>query len=308
MITVKHIPNLLSFDGREEISLDFNRDVCVKEYLERSGFRHEGMRCIVSGQRVDDLNIKINNEDEILIVPDVQFDPATWAAIVAVFKIITTVVTIASVVYSVYQAVTFKKPSTPNYGTNGDGLDESSPTYGWDGVQTIQEVGVPVPIVYGEHMIGGNIINSFVSTDGDKNYLNVLLALCEGEIESISDLKINDNPAENFDGIMQYPRLGTNDDTVIPNFGDLHNLISQSQTLLKDNPYIYTTTALDVEAFELHLVLLNGLYEQNQNTGALETWSVIYKVEYKPHSASTYIDLGETTINAKSRSAVRRIF
>jgi predicted phage tail protein len=308
MITVKHIPNLLSNDHRKDVSVDFDRDWSIERYLQASGFDYDGMRFIVSGRSVDDLSKRIDNGDEILIVPHMEFDPGTWAAIVAVFKVITTVVTIASAVYSVYQAVTFKQPATPNFGSNGDGLDESSPTYGWDGVQTIQEVGTPVPIVYGEHIVGGNIINSFVNTDGDKNYLNVLLALCEGEIESISELKVNDNPSANFDGITTYQRLGTNADSVIANFGDLHNLIAQSQLLTQGNSYVYTTAGIDVEAFELHFTLLNGLYEQNQSSGALETWNVTYRVEYKLSTSGTYIDLGLTTISAKSRSAVRRIF
>jgi len=308
MITIKLIPNMLSKDGRKERTFDYSRDLTIREYLNESGFDHQDMRIVVSGKRIEDVERRIDNDDEILILPDIEFDPGTWAAIVAVFKAVATVATYASMGYSIYQAVTFKKPSMPNYNTNGDGLDESSPTYGWDGVQTIQEVGVPVPIIYGEHIAGGNIINSFVSTDGDKNYLNVLLALCEGEIEGINDLKINDNPSANFDGIETYERLGLNSDTVIPNFGDLHNLVAQSQLLTKDNSYVYTTTNLDVEAFELHLTLLNGLYQQNESTGALETWSVTYRVEYKLHTAGTYIDLGETTISAKSRTAVRRIF
>ena len=87
----------------------------------------------------------------------------------------------------------------PDFGvaTGGTGsLDEGSPTYGWDGAQTTQEVGIPIAVVYGEHKIGGNIINQFLWEDGEKNYLNVLIALCEGEIESIGQIYINDNPIE----------------------------------------------------------------------------------------------------------------
>ena len=97
---------------------------------------------------------------------------------------------LAMMVYSVYSAITARSRQ-PSFGLNGGGLDESSSTYGWDGINTIQDVGVPVKIIYGEHRTGGNIINQFISTDGDKQYLNLLIAAGEGEIESISDIKIN---------------------------------------------------------------------------------------------------------------------
>ena len=304
MIDVNFIPNPFSQEGREGVRVDFRRNMPLESYLKESGFAYQQMRIVVSGRRVDDLNAIIEDGDEILILPGIEFDPGTWAVLVAVFKTIATIATYAAFAYSIYQAVTYRKPSMPNYGSN----DESSPTYGWDGVQTIQEVGTPVPVIYGEHIVGGNIVNSFVATDGDQNYLNVLLALCEGEIESVSDLKINDNPAANFDGIETAVRLGTNADMVIPNFNDLHNLYPQSQNLTQNNPYVYTTVMTDVEAFELHLTFSGGLYQQNQSNGSLETWDVTYRVEYKPHNEPVYTDLGLITVSAKSRTAVRRVF
>lgn len=307
-VKIKYIPNILIAEDRKEIILPYHRDRSLLDFLKKSGFEYEGMRVIVLGKKLDNLNILLDNDDEIIITPDIKFDPATWAVIVTAFHIITAVVAVASIVYSIYQAVTYKKPSQPNFNTNGDGLDESSPTYGWDGIQTTQDVGRPIPIIYGEHKAGGNIINSFVRTDGDKNYLNVLIGLCEGEIESISNIKINDQPAANFDGVTTYQRLGANSQSVIANFQDLHNLYSLAQNLLQNNPYNYTTINNDVEGFELHFNLPNGLYEQDQSSGALMTWTVTYRVEYKLHSDSTYIDLGLTTISANSHTTVRRIY
>jgi len=56
----------------------------------------------------------------------------------------------------------------PNYGTTGEGIDEGSATYGWEGIRTIQEVGTPIPVIYGRHRVGGNVINAYVRTDGNK--------------------------------------------------------------------------------------------------------------------------------------------
>jgi len=60
-------------------------------------------------------------------------------------------IAILSVAYCIYSYCT--APSAPK---TGQGLN-SSPTYGWDGAAMTVRQGVPVPVVYGEHEIGGNI-------------------------------------------------------------------------------------------------------------------------------------------------------
>jgi len=51
----------------------------------------------------------------------------------------------------------------------------------------------PLPIVYGERRIGG--VRIFTETSGtDNKFLYLCIALCEGEIESITDLNIDDQP------------------------------------------------------------------------------------------------------------------
>jgi len=59
---------------------------------------------------------------------------------------------IASVAYTIYSYCT--APSAPK---TGQGLN-SSPTYGWEGAAMTVRQGIPVPIVYGENLLGGNII------------------------------------------------------------------------------------------------------------------------------------------------------
>jgi hypothetical protein len=49
----------------------------------------------------------------------------------------------------------------------------------------------PIPVVYGERKIGGTRV--FVATSGSNNqYLYLVIVLCEGEIQSIGDVYIND--------------------------------------------------------------------------------------------------------------------
>lgn len=61
----------------------------------------------------------------------------------------------------------------------------SSQTYSWSGMKTTAQTDSPIPIVYGTHMVAGNVISIYTESHGGDNYLNMLLALCEGEIEGI---------------------------------------------------------------------------------------------------------------------------
>lgn len=321
------IPNQLKKEGRIEQFSKFERGKTIRAYLDETGFdyRKDGYAVLSSKSgRIKDLDSFIpDGGDEILIMKEIR-DPFTigFSIAIAVGASITTAVVVgaivealvtlavlASIAYSIYSA--FQKPKKPNFGTfggvSGGSLEEGSPTYGWDGVRTIQEVGVPIALIYGRHKIGGNIINQYVWNDGDKEYLNLLLALGEGEINSISDIKINENPFENYSGLTKYERYGTNDQSIIEGFEQLHSVNDVSANLLKDSPYTYTTVDQEVETFEVELSCPYGLFESASN-GDLLPNEVKYKIEYKLHSSGTWIDLGEQTISASSRTAVRRKF
>jgi len=98
----------------------------------------------------------LNDGDKVLIIQEVGYEiiaaigigiwgvigSYSWASLVIL------VINVASAIYSYCTA-----PSAPS---TGGGLN-SSPTYGWDGLQMQVRQGVPIPIVYGEHKISGHI-------------------------------------------------------------------------------------------------------------------------------------------------------
>ncbi|MBU4488171.1 MAG: hypothetical protein KKI13_03795 [Candidatus Omnitrophica bacterium] len=312
MVTIRNIENPFKLDQAQIKEFDYSRSETVRSLLDKSEFDYKDKRVIVTGKKIKDLNVRVEQGDEITVIPEVK------APVIAVISWIVSAIAayaiahpfifaffVLSMGYSIYQYM--NQPKMADFNLGSVGLDEGSPTYGWDGVQTIQEVGVPVAAVYGEHKIGGNIINQFIRDDGGKHYLNVLLALCEGEIEAIDDIEINNNSIDNFDGVDTVKRYGTNDQSLIEDFEDLHNLYTVNVNLLKDDPYVYETIDSDVEGFEILLRLNNGLYQQSSG-GGINSWSVTYRVEYKLHTSGIWIDLGETTISDNSRSPVRRTF
>jgi len=326
MLAIKFIPNLLSEEGRTTVSLEYCAGWPVRRYLETSGLEHKDLRIVVTGKRIEEKDLDAHipkNGDEILILPAIEepisisiitfavigafLDPVAWIG----WGLVIGAMIGAAIGIAINSAT--NKPNVPSYGNAGDlgassSLEQGSPTYGWDGIQTTMTVGTPIPIVYGEHRVGGNVINQFVRTDGDKQYLNMLLSLSEGEIDGISSVEINENPSENFSGItLTTDRLGTNDQASIANFHDLHDIHTVNAMLTKDSPYTHTTVRTDVEAFELKFTLGGGLY-QASSSGSINAWEVKYKVEYKLHSEESYTDLGETTISDKSRTAIFRVF
>ena len=70
----------------------------------------------------------------------------------------------------------------------------------------------PIPVIYGERRVGGTIV--FVETSGtDNKFLYMCLVLCEGRIESIDNIYINDVLLEpgsvHYDYVAVQKRLGT---------------------------------------------------------------------------------------------------
>lgn len=314
MIRIKQSPDyFLNNKKVANTTIPYKHGEPISYYLKDINL--EKKRVVILGKRVTDFTIIPQDDIEIIITPIVE-DPIT--------AIILVVAVVAG--YKVFQMIfpgvdwfSFLKPRTPSF--NGVGADESSPTYSWDGIRTLIDIGVPVPVIYGRHKIGGNVINQFLRVNTvdavdkkdvstEKTYLNLLLALCEGEISGISNIKINGNPIENYDGVESDYRLGTNDQSIIPEFGDLHNLQDMSVNLTSedsDPSYTYTTVRNDIKVFELYLTFPQGLF-RTTGSGGVKSWDVTFRVEYKLHTDSVFIDLGETTITAKNRSNFKRIY
>lgn len=144
-------------------------------------------------------------------------------------------------------------------------------------------------------------------TDPDKTYLNLLGAVAEGECADIdaSTIEIEGNPIGNYDSdtIDIYIRKGTNNDTPIPGFNEIHSYVNFVYNLNKqyDNA-TQRTAGTEIEAFAITLAF-NGLYRMSE-TGKVFTWDVTYRVEWKLASASTWSasDKDEVTITMKQQT------
>lgn len=86
-----------------------------------------------------------------------------------------------------------------------------SPTYDFDELRNTRSQAMPVPIIYGKAKVAGNIIYHRVSDNKKELYMAV--GLCEGEIEGVSDIQVDDIPIDEIKGADYAVYLGKPDQT-----------------------------------------------------------------------------------------------
>lgn len=180
---------------------------------------------------------------------------------------------------------------------NAPDQDKMSPTYGWDSVQPLQGQGQPVPVVLGTVEAAGQIIAQNVISDGTKSRINVLIQCAEGPCDyigngedgnctGISNIKINENPLNNYTGITVHKRAGLNNQSVIPYF-DNTRLDQQIGVELKNDSqwHTFTTTGDEGSGFEV-IFMFPGLYRVSD--GKRKSNEVHIEIQWKLHSASDW--------------------
>ena len=192
---------------------------------------------------------------------------------------------------------------------------EDSRTYNFNGAKMAADIDIVIPIVYGRHLIAPNLINAYIE-EGEHETLNMLLAVCEGEIDSISNIKLNGEKIENFYGEEANDpygenaeitiKTGTTAQTVIENFDDIHSVQAVEQELTKNIPYEYTTTISNAEAFKLEF-LFDQLYQVDSNQNQL-SWYASIQVEVRLNGDVDWLYLGIVEINNQTESELKRYF
>ena len=168
-------------------------------------------------------------------------------------------------------------PSAQSIGSIDD--ISSSPTYGWESARNQSNEGTPLPIVYGKAKVVPPVISQYVETIGSKQYLNVLYALNDGEIASVSNIYINGNPIGFYSDVSYDIRLGTNNQSLIPSF-DNTRVDTSVGSKLSTSETIRRTSYNNVSAFTVVVAAPSGMYYAN-NTGGLDYVKVEFEVKYR---------------------------
>jgi len=173
--------------------------------------------------------------------------------------------------------------------------DDLKNTYSWGNIPLMTQEGAAIQWTFGEVRVGeqgqAQVLSSYVSYDGDKQYLNILLSGGEGPCDYIGDgeddncigitnIRINGNPIENYEDVQVYKRAGLNDESVIPNFNDTYSTQSLSYALTMGADWTSHQTDGAGEALEVVLSLPYGIGYTNKK-GRLEEAKVIVEIRHK---------------------------
>lgn len=114
--------------------------------------------------------------------------------IVTTLIVLAVVAIVTSVVFSVIQAFQSPKPAKVTFGYSGD--VGGSPRYGQFGpLDNTVSNEIAVPILYGKLKLAGNVI---WQTDPGETVARIV-GVCEGQINSITDVRANDVPVNDSD-------------------------------------------------------------------------------------------------------------
>jgi predicted phage tail protein len=200
---------------------------------------------------------------------------------------------------------------------NGDVNMDELPSYHWNGATLKQMIGGVLPIVYGRHLVAPYLINAYIE-EGENETLNLLLAWCEGEIESISNIKIGGNPAENFfsadpndpygESTEITVKTGTLDQTPIQHFDELHNQNVVSEVLKKDVPFTFLGTTTTAQAIRLEFSIDKLYKKATDNPENLLSWFVSVRMDIRKKGEGEFRYLGIIEVNKKTTTVFKRYF
>lgn len=171
-------------------------------------------------------------------------------------------------------------PAMPDMG-NAE-LD-SSPSYGLDGAKNTSEEGIPMPIVYGQFRMAGNIVNLHTRNSGNNQFVYMLVNAGEGPISSITGIEINENDIANFQDVEEQIRLGTPDQTVMEWFQDTITPTAVGVTL--STTHQTRTTSGPVDRFRVDFVAPGGLAQFNDQ-GDRQSRDVNFEIQYRVNGSS----------------------
>ena len=196
------------------------------------------------------------------------------------------------------------KPSPANVPSTSSDLAASA-TYGFAGIQNSTRVGSPIPVVYGFHRVGGQILNTYVETRNDSDVLHMLVAVSEGEVSSIGGIEVNGQTISNYSDVSFQSRTGANTQSAVGLFGDKTATTYQAEGQLTTTFITYTTQGENLNGFVVKLTFPGGLFRVH-DTGSLVMASVSIEVDYKLHSSGTWITGPRQPIGENKRAVMRR--
>lgn len=196
---------------------------------------------------------------------------------------------------------------------------ETSRVYNTNALKTALTPNTVIPVVYGKSLVAPVLINYFVES-GEYDTLNMLYGIAEGEIHSVTDIKVGGKPiAELFSSIPQNAyndcaeiniSKGSKDQPVVNGFEDVHNVQAindgEGQELLYNIPYIHEMTIGNAESFGITF-LMDKCYSVD-DSGVERSWYQSVKIEYRTEIEEDYTFVGIFQFTEQTQSTIKRRF
>lgn len=176
------------------------------------------------------------------------------------------------------------KPSMSNVKDTSE-----SPTYGIDGAKNTQTEESIVPLIYGEFRYAGNYVNIKTENSGNTQIVYAQAVVSEGEIESITDFEVQEQPLSNFSDVAVVTRNGTATQSVVGWFASSVRMINKSITLSQD--WTYHNTAGEVDGFRVDVLLPSGLSNIDDKNGKRKDRSVRFEIQYQRAGSTSWTNL-----------------
>jgi len=159
----------------------------------------------------------------------------------------------------------------------------------WNPFSTQQE-GLARPRAYGKNMHHGNIVAKWTDvTPGDaREILYMIVEHGDGPTKGIvpGEFWLNDQPAENFGNVQIQERVGTFNQTCMEGFEKSKLEYELNNTLLKDEPIIFTTHNDYFDDLEYTLLWPYGLRKYHKS-GGMDYSACTIKVRIREHDPPT---------------------
>lgn len=310
---------------------EFKSDKKLSYYLEHINLNEEGINfsICINGDMIDINNIdniEVKDNDIIAVCAKVEVTAAAGAiaSFVASSFAGATVASLAgawavgfgtALVYgAAYLATTFVigyglSALASSLAPDAPALDDAGveQTYGWGELQQTAYEGIRIPLLYGAARVAGQEINKFVTIEENKEILNILLGICDHQIDSITDIKINDQSYTYFKDVEVFnDRLGSLSDTLIPGFDEIVTQVNVGSKLVKDTPLTQQTSGTSVQKLKIYITAPKGLYYANDE-GGLDTRTANFTVDYRVVGAPTWTYLGAYSLSGSTTSTQRKI-
>lgn len=156
----------------------------------------------------------------------------------------------------------------------------TSNLYSWS-PKTVQKQGVAIPKIYGKTSVTGNIINTYIESLNNDQFLNILLSLGYGPIKQFEEFYINDQPIGYINGVTLETRLGKINQSLLSGFDNTKVEYTKNVELTYETVYTMETTGDAFDELEVEISFPYGLYHSN-DAGGLDNIGVEYEIQIAP--------------------------